>query len=386
MNNSLVTVEIKGKNVKRFITTLYKRGILFYSISYFDFGRCAQCVVRYFDYLEIKKMKTIYEVSLVELKGLIKVASTIKHHLCFLLFFIFGMFLVVFYSHIIFSVEVIHNSKEVREFLEEELAKWGIQKYSFVVSFNEKEEIVKNILTEHNSYIEWMDLTRVGTKYEARLEVRKTKEEDEGDTPRDLIAKRRGVILSIEAESGEVLKKVNDYVQAGDIIVGGAIHKNEEVKDYVRAKGKVFAQTWYMVTVEVPPYYKESSKTGNTKHALTISCLDKEVRLFSSFKTYQKDEIFSFGSNLFPCGVSFDLESETEEVDILYTHDLAIEKAYQLARTRLLATLGKEDEIIYEKGLKNYEKNSKMVVEIFFKVKEDITSYMEIVPKSENEE
>ena len=136
-----------------------------------------------------------------------------------------------------------------------------------------------------------------------------------------------------------------------------------------------------MVTVEVPPYYKESSKTGNTKHALTLFCLDKEVRLFSHFDTYQKKEIFSFGSNLFPCGVSFHLESETKEMEVLYTHDVALEEAYRLARGRLLATLGEEDEIIYEKGLKNYEKNSKMVVEIFFKVKEDITSYMEIVPK-----
>lgn len=381
MNNSLVTLEIKGKNVKRFVTTLYKRGILFYFVSYSDFNRCAHVQVRYFDYLQIKKMKTIYEVRLIELTGSLKLLDIVKRHACFLLFFVFGLLLITFYSNIIFSVSVVHNSKEVRDFLEDELAKWKIKKFSFVVSFDEKEEIIKNILMEHKSYIEWMDLTRVGTKYEARVEVRKTTAEDEGEEPRDLIAKKKGIILSIEAESGEVVKKVNDYVQAGDVIVSGAIHKNEEIKDYVRANGRVFAQTWYMVTVEVPPFYKESTKTGEVQHVLTLSCLDKEVRLFSRFDTYQKDEVFSFGSNLFPCGVSLNLENETKEVDVLYTHDVALEEAYRLARTRLLATLGEEDEIIYEKGLKNYEKNSKMVVEIFFKVKEDITSFMEIVPK-----
>lgn len=381
MDNSLVTLEIRGKNVKRFIATLHKRGILFYFVSYSNFDRCAFCRVRYFDYLEIKKIKTIYEIKLVELTGALKVFDIVKRHLCFLLFFILGIFLIFFYSNIIFSVSVVHNSKEVRDFLEENLAKWGIKKYSFVVSFNEKEEIVKNILMEHADYIEWMDLTRVGTKYEARIEVRKIKKEDEGDSPRDLIAKKKGIILSIEAESGEVLKKVNDYVHAGDIIVSGAIHKNDEIKDYVHAKGRVFAEVWYMVTVEVPPFYRESSKTGKKEHVLTLACLDKEIRLFSHFDTYLKDEVFSFGSNLFPCGVSLNLESETKEVDVLYTHDVAIEEAYRMARNKLLATLGADDEIIYEKGLKNYEKNSKIVVEIFFKVKEDITSYMEIVPK-----
>lgn len=378
--NSLITIQITGKNVKRFLVGLHKRNINFYDITYLNHERSVQVTVNIHDYHKIKEIKTIYEIHIVHLKGWVYYQNLFKRYQCFLFSFLFGLFFLIFLSNIIFSVEVIHNSGEVRSFIGEKLEEYGIKKFGFVKSFAVKEKIISSLMQEHNQTIEWIDLTRVGTKYEVRVEVRKTKTEEESNEPRDLIAKKKGIILSIEASTGEVIKKVNDYVSEGDTIISGAIHKNEEVKSFVHAKGKVFAETWYQVRIEIPQFYKESSKTGNAQKALTFKFLNFEYTFPSNYKTSNDTILFSMTNSLFPFGISFVEQEETKEVDILYTNDKAIEKAYSLARERLLASLGPEDEIIYEKNLKNYEEDSKIIVEIFFKVKEDITSYMEIAP------
>ena len=48
--------------------------------------------------------------------------------------------------------------------------------------------------------------------------------------------------------------------------------------------------------------------------------------------------------------------------------------AYELATNKL----SEEDEIISKKILKKYEKDSKIEVEVFFRVKEDITDFVDI--------
>ena len=52
--------------------------------------------------------------------------------------------------------------------------------------------------------------------------------------------------------------------------------------------------------------------------------------------------------------------------------------AYELATNKLLDKLSEEDEIISKKILKKYEKDSKIEVEVFFRVKEDITDFVDI--------
>ncbi len=374
--NNLVTLRIEGKDVKRFVFRLSKQKIGFYFIEYHPHS--AIVTVSYEDYCKIKEMKTIYEIHLLRLKGFVHLKEILYRYRIFLLALFTGIFLLVFLSHVIFSVEIVHNKKEVREFLQEELEKRGIRKLSFVKSFAEKDAILQDIVREYRDYVEWVELERVGTKYIARIEVRKIKEEEEDNQPRDLIAKKKGMILSIEASHGEVVKKVYDYVDVGDVIVSGTIHNKEEAKDYVRAQGKVFAETWYTVTVEVPYFYKEVKKTGREQKLLSFRFLNFEFRPFSKFSTSEDTILYKVENRLFPLSISYLSSQETEVDESLYTYDMALEKAHVEARTKLLSALGPEDEIIYEKGLKNYEEDSKIIVEIFFKVKEDITSYIEI--------
>ena len=66
------------------------------------------------------------------------------------------------------------------------------------------------------------------------------------------------------------LLEVNDYVHKGDIIISGDIKKDEELLKKVCARGKVYAEVWYMVNVSIPITKEERIKTGKKRYNLKI--------------------------------------------------------------------------------------------------------------------
>ncbi len=382
--NNLVTVHIAGKNVRRFIQNLYKRKVQFYHLQY---GKSSVIVdVSYQDYLKLKELGTIYDIYIIRYQGKLRLKNMYHHYRIFLGSILLGIIFLIFLSQLIFKIEIVHDKKEIRDFLLEELESRGIKKFSFVKDFEKGEEIASDILQKNRDKLEWLELERIGTKYIVRVEERKQANIEEQGAPRDLIAKKKGVIVSIEATHGEVIKKVNDYVEEGDVLVTGVIKNKDVIKDYIAAEGQVFAETWYQTRVEVPFFHKEVQKTGNKQKVLSLDFLSFHKRLFHPYHTSKDTILFALRNPLLPFSITFLEEEETFVEDSLYTYDQALLKARETARTKLQESLGAKDKIIYEKNLKNYEEDSKIVVEMFFKVHEDITSYIEITKEETQEE
>ena len=79
--------------------------------------------------------------------------------------------------------------------------------------------------------------------------------------------------------------KIKKQVEFNNVI--NDILKNDEVKNIVDAKGKVYAEVWYKVKVSHPFIKKENIKTNNAKIALFLSCLSKmKLTLPFSAKRY----------------------------------------------------------------------------------------------------
>ena len=68
---------------------------------------------------------------------------------------------------------------------------------------------------------------------------------------------------------------------------------------------------------------------------------------------------------------------ETKVKSKTYTLDNIEKDAISLATNKLTNKIGEDSEIVSKKVLKKYKKNSKIIVEVFFKVKEDITEYLD---------
>lgn len=382
--NNYVLVKITGKDCKKFINTIYKKGIQFYKIKYNNDNKNVIIKISYHDYKKLLDIKTIYKIEIIKLYGFIKYKELLKQNKIFILSLILGLMLLIFLSNVILEVEIINDNKEIRELVKIELEKYDIKKYKFVKGFYQNEEIKTNILKNNKDKLEWMEIERIGNKYIVKIEQRKINNLTQNDIPQNIVASKKGIILEIKAESGEIIRKINDYVNPGDVIITGVIKNKDTLKEVIKAKGKVIAEVWYNVNVEVPINYKERKETGNNQEIFRVKFFNSLSK--SRFKNSIFKDIYVIKNKLLPIEFGLYNEKEIWDIDTLYTSDQAIEIAISKAKEELKRKLGINDEIIYEKCLKIKENDSTISIDIFFKVKEDITKSEIIDINKVNEE
>ncbi len=374
MFESFYKIKIEGKDVKRFIRMLYRSGIYFEEIS-LDHGS-AYIKVDKENYKKLKDIKTSYNIEVIELFGISKFKHLIKTNFIFLIFTAFGIFLLYFLSNIIFDVEVIHNDKYIRDLLYSELDKYNIKKYNFVKKYEYVQKVKNEILNNYKNDIEWLEIERVGAVYKIRVDKRIINNIKQDGQNRHVVAKKNGIIMRIVAEKGEIVKKVYDYVRAGDIIISGEIYKNKEVIGQTSASGDVYAEVWYKVKVEMPISYKEEALTGRSKNVINISFLDKNINIFD-FHRYNnsKKEGNTILSDFFGMfTIKYNKEYEINVKDEV-NNIISEEFAFKMARKKIEDQLGRGEYIISQKKLKTVINNSTIITEVFFKVYENISSY-----------
>ena len=374
MFESFYKIKIEGKDVKRFIRMLYRSGIYFEEIS-LDRGS-AYIKVDKDNYKKLKNIKTSYNIEVIELFGISKFKHLIKTNFIFLIFTVLGIFLLYFLSNIIFDVEVIHNDKYIRDLLYSELDKYNIKKFSFVKKYEYVQNVKNEILNNYKNDIEWLEIERVGTVYKIRVDKRIINNIKQDGQNRHVVAKKNGIIMRIVAEKGEIVKKVYDYVRAGDIIISGDIYKNKEVIGQTSASGDVYAEVWYKVKVEMPISYKEEALTGRSKKVINVSFLDKNINIFDfhRYNNSKKEEntILSdfFGMFTIKYNKEYEINIKDEVNNII-----SEEFAFKMARKKIEDQLGRGEYIISQKKLKTVINNSTIITEVFFKVYENISSY-----------
>ena len=375
---SKVSLNIKGKNINRFIKKLRHQKIEILSIKYKDANQ-ADIIIYKKDYETVLKIKSIYEITELDVFGLIKIKRKLKlsKHLIIITVIMFILFLIL--THVIFDVEVIHSNKELRTLLLNELKKDGIKTFSFKKSYDEINKIKEKIMNKFPDQIEWLEIEENGTKYTVRVEERTIITKDDNNTPRNIVAKKDGVLKKVIAKKGDIVKDMNDYVKKGDLIVNGELIFNDEVKGKVKAEGEAFAEVWYVTKTEYPMFTFKEEKTDNIKNVYAIKFLNHTFELtFNKFKTKKIEEQEILKHNLIPLKIVKQKQTETKVTDEILTVEEAISKAKQKAETDIKKKLSKGEYIIRSKYLKSTVKESIVEVEMFFAVYENITDYAEI--------
>lgn len=375
---SKISLNIKGKNINRFIKKLRTKRIEILSLKYKNPNE-ADIIIYKKDYETVLKIKSIYDVTELDVFGLIKIKRKIKisKHLIILTIIAFATFLL--FTHVIFDVEVIHSNKDIRNLLLNELKAEGIKKLSFKKSYNEISKIKEKILNKYPDKIEWLEIEEIGTKYTVRVEERTIVKEEESNTPRNIIAAKDGVLKKVIAEKGDIVKDMNDYVKKGDMIVNGELIFNEKVTGKVRAEGKAYAEVWYVTKTEYPFATYTETETGKTKDIYAIKFLNHTFEFtLHKFKTKKIEEEDIVKHPLIPLKLVKQKQKETKVTDQILTVEEAINKAKEKAENDIKKNLSKDEYIIRSKYLKSTVKESIVEVEMFFAVYEDITDYAEI--------
>lgn len=354
----LIKVE---KNIKLFIKKCLKMNINLYNIKYYkDYIMCK---------IDIENIKTITEkcyfsnIEILKYYGKYGLKRNIIKYSFDYILLIFTLIILFFISNTIIEVEVKHENKTLKENIKKVLEENDIKPYRFALSVKELNKISDKIVRDNNDTLEWLSIYRNGMKYVVSFEERIIKNEIKENKFCNIIANRNAVIKKVIAYNGEVIVERDKLVNKGDILITGSIKKDEEVKKNVCADGIVIAETWYKVSVSYPLNYVKDEKTK--KRRINFKFNDNYFYK-KHYKKYKEKRIFKIGA--------FEVvrEFEIKETHNKWNKKEAIDNAKNKVKEELIKKIGDNIEIIDEKVLKENEFDSKIELEVFVSVLENI--------------
>ena len=375
---SKIALKITGKNINRFIKRLTTKKIDILSLKYLN-KNTAKIIIYKKDYEEVLKIKSIYEIFEEEVFGYLKIQKALKINKHLIIFLIIGYLFFLVLTNTIFSIEVIHSNKDIRNLIKEELQKNGITKYTLKKDYQTLNKIKEKILNNHPDKIEWLEIETVGTKYIVRVEEREIVKQNDNNRPRHIVAKKDAVIKKTIANKGDIICNTDDYVKKGDIIVNGEIMLEDKSMGKVKAEGQVYGEVWYVTKTEYPFVYHEEKATGKAQNNYTIKFLNRDIELsLKKYKNKKVEETTILSHPLLPIKLVYQKQKEIQVISQVLTFDEALLKAEDYATKKIQKNLRQDEYIIRSKYLKSTVRASTIEVEMFFAVYENITAYREI--------
>ncbi|MFA5603243.1 MAG: sporulation protein YqfD [Bacilli bacterium] len=377
LQNTIV-INIKGKNINRFLKRLVSNKIELLDIKQINYKEM-NITVRADNYDKIKEIKTVYDMLIVDVHGGLKIKKIIRTNVHLISSFLLGIILLIFLSNIIFDIEIIHTNSSIRNLLLNELKDEGISKLKLQKSYQKIDEIKKKIISKHKDKIEWLEIERLGTKYIVRIEERKMPNPPIVVSNRHIVASKSAIIKKIDAKTGEIVKNINDYVKAGDIVISGEIKLHDEVKNVLGAEGKVFGEVWYQTKITYPLTRRTEKLLNDYKHSLVIEIFGHRIELLNSYKNKKILKKYGIKNPLLPISILLEKQQKREVLEEMNTIDEAIDKAINKGKEKIEDRLSEEEYIISQNSLKVNVKSSKIELDVFYVVYENITSYQPII-------
>ena len=369
MNNKYIWITCSCHNYYQTILKINKLNINIYDSNYDN--NLLNIKIKDQDYKTIKKYLPSLLVKNKFNTGIGKIHELI-HKYFFIIISIFISFIILFIlSNLTLDIRVIHSKKDIRNLIYNALEDEGITKLSWKKNYDELTKIKNNILKKYQDRIEWIEVESVGMKYIIRVEERIINRPSKTSHYCNVVASKNGVITDIKTVKGDAKVTRGSYVKKGDILIGGSINLNEEIKAQVCASGSVKAEVWYIVDVTMPLEYTKINKTGKNRiNFLIDDGINSYYILRPRLKEYKssKTKLISFTSiNLYL--------TKDEEIIIKkykYSKDEALEKAILLAISKINVQKKEKEKIITQKVLKKELNDSKINLEIFFSIEEEI--------------
>ena len=384
MNNN-IKVLVEGKNVNNYIKWLIKQKVSILSINVVKYNKL-ELVIDYKDYSKIKTYSKTYNYKIIKKYGKIKIFEILKSNTYMFVSLLFAIIFLYVLSNMIFSVEVLYNEQNIVTTIKKELQKYGIEKYRFKKDYEYLEKVKKEILNNNKNILEWIEIVENGTKYTIKVVERKKEEKKENFEYQSIYASKDAIITNIKAISGEKNKEINDYVKKDELIVSGILTKPDGSLIYKQANAKVYGEVWYKVNVEYPYAYSEERLTGKSKEVYVINFLNKKIPIFT-YKKYKSFKIVTnniiMENNILPINLSKEKQYEVKVIDDIYTWEEAISKAIEISKKRLLESNDKINKINKIEILNKETIGTKIRLNLFFSVEEDITKIVEINPNAE---
>ena len=367
--NSYLYVCVNG-NINRFLLKCNKNNINILKITYNSY-KSAIILINEKDYKKVLKLKGICKVRIVNTIGLKRYKNKIKEYRIFIICFILGISLLIMLSNIIFEIEITGDNKKLTELITKELINYDIDKYKLKKGSKKIEKIKEKIKNKYKDDIEWLNIKEYGVKYIINYVERKVDYSTDSFEVYSIAARKSGIVRDIYSYQGVSMVDIGNYVSKGDILISSDIMLNDEIKKQVNAKGKVYAEVWYKVKVEYPLNYKEKKYTNNKRKILYIKIGNRYFEI-NKYKNYDRKKIISYKNKITGIEIGIEEIKKIELINKKYTNKEAINLAIKEAKNKIKLKLNKDERIISEKTLNFYSNGSKIILDEFISVYEEI--------------
>jgi similar to stage IV sporulation protein len=373
-----VTVKVSGKGIERFLNVLTRNGLHIWNVKRHG-TETITFTMRLQDAMKIRYFARKREctISFLQRSGMPFLFKRLLKNSGFIAGGAIFILLILLLSNVVWGIEV-KGAKPATEYqIRKELDKMGV-KIGKVQFFVENVEGIQRNLTNNISNLTWVGVELKGTTYHLQVVEKKEPEKPEQLAPQNLVAKKKAIIANMYIENGQKLVDVNDHVQPGQILVSGVIG-NEGQTQLIAAKGEVWGETWYKSNVELPLETNFKVFTGQEKQKHSLIFGDFEIPIwgfgkleFTEYETERNVRKIHFLKWDLPISFGNETLREREEITRTYTQKQAEEHALELAKKEIKSSLD-EDAIIKDQKILHKEiKNGKVILDIHFKVIENI--------------
>lgn len=374
----IVTVKATGKGLERFLNNCMRSGIAIWNVK----KHGPHSITFQMGLRSIKKIRHVVRGSDCKVEFQRGVGAPFLYkRLLKNSGFVTGVFLfiglVFIMSNMVWGIEIKGANPATEYQIRKQLNEMDIKigKFQF---FNKELDKIQEELTNNIDAITWIGVELKGTTYQFQVVEKNEPEKVPEASPQNLVASKKATIVNMFVEEGQKVVKYNQVVQKGQLLVAGAIGKEGNTK-IVSAKGKVWGETWFGSTVEIPLESTFQVLNGNEQQKYSLTFGNIHIPIWGFGKVdYTEYELEENSKNLkffkweLPISLTNKTYREKEEVMRSYTKEQAIEKGLEKARNDILSKIGDDGQIKEEKILRQTIKNGKVILNIDFTAIENI--------------
>ncbi len=152
--------------------------------------------------------------------------------------------------------------------------------------------LVKNRVLARLPELSWITVNTGGGRAEVVVRERQEKPVLQRDAaPANLVAKRGGLILSVDAVRGSPQVQPGALVEEGELLISG-VTSLDRILLLTRAEGEVYARTWREIRAALPNIAGEKRFTGRSKARYSVTLGKKTINFFKnsgiSYDVYDK--------------------------------------------------------------------------------------------------
>lgn len=190
------------------------------------------------------------------------------------------LFAIVFFSgRVIWDIRIDGNRRLSEEEVIASLGECGLSVGDFKRQVDTS--TVENILMIESEDISWISINLIGTVAEVEIREREVAEEAEPWDAANVVAAEEGEIVLFEDVRGNILLKIGDRVEAGDLIISGIYEGRGGIR-YTSARGKVLARCEEEIRIKVPLEYDKKIYTGEVYTEKYLVFFEKEIKIYSN--------------------------------------------------------------------------------------------------------